>query len=221
LAEEKGQEDLLGFEKGSGFFLPEHKTYDPRVQAGEGPEEVYKMGIRQETEVHYDIGLQRQAETIAEGNDRDGEFRLAGQRPLLQKSKHLLPKVMNVQGRGIDQMVGTRPEGMKEISFFLDTGRDRIVRGQGVASPRLRKTAEEDLVPRIQKKEPEPDPVRFQGLKVVFKILEKALLSGVHDDGDPVVRSGRRFEEFDQMRKKFAGEVVDGEITGIFQRIEG
>ena len=90
-----------------------------------------------------------------------------------------------------------------------------------MASPRLRKAAEKNLVPRIQKKEPEPDPVRFKGLEVVFKIFEKALLPGVHDDGDPVLMRLWRLEKVDQMRKKLTREVVDGEITGILQRIEG
>ena len=201
-------------------FLPPHDVVlNLLILPGEVLQLLDEIGIGQEAHVQHEIRLGGKPVPVAEGHEIDHE-------PLLRRGGHDVPlddllELMDVERRGVDDLVGHLPQSRELFPFQGDPFHDGPAFAQGVRAPGFLKTPQERVVTGIEKENLDPVPLLFErgeDLRVFFQEIALPQVHHQRDLADLAGRVGLHLEEFGQERH---GKVVHAEEAHILQGAKG
>src|SRR4030067_2433662 len=94
-----------------------------------------KVGIGKKPDIHQKIGFIRNSKAISEGEEVDRH--LSCPRSLLGILEDLLPQLMNIEGRRIDDLMGHLPDPLKPAPLQTNPLPDRPSKGERMLPPSL------------------------------------------------------------------------------------
>ena len=190
------------------------------IQTGLVLERRHIEGVGQAAHVQHQIRLRRQAELEPEGHDGKPHGTLCPAVLQEQVADALLVLGGGEQGR-VDGIVGPHPQRLQDLTFLQESipGGQSLCDADGVTAAGLAVAAHEHLVRRIQ----EQDLVGFflliQLLQRLFDLFPRAAATHIHTQRHPFQLVIARLGKGRDAGQKCRRDVVNAEITDIFQRI--
>src|SRR4029453_10170964 len=191
-----------------GAGLLQHICADRWVKPGARAQLRYPVRVRQEPAVDHEVGVDRQAVLVAEGDHSRPKTALV---LLAEHSIDLAPELVHVQHRRVDDDVSLSAEVSQQLSLPGDPVDDTAVALQRVGPAYIFKPPDQSLVVCLEKDDP--------GVQVPVNHLGERALQGIEkgprpygdDDGQPGHRPLSPSRQLNHRRDERRRQVVDDE----------
>ena len=214
------QKQLVPFQQLLCLRVTHDKIHHFLIQAGLVFEPRHIEGVGQAAHVQHQIRLRRQAELEPEGHDGKPHGTLCPAVLQEQVADALLVLGGGEQGR-VDGIVGPHPQRLQDLTFLQKclAGGKPLGNADGMAAAGLAVAAHEHVIRRIQKQDLIGFFLRIQFLQCLFDFFPRAAAAHIHAQGHPVQLVITRLGKGRDAGQKCRRDVVNAEITDIFQRI--
>ena len=190
------------------------------IQAGLVFELRHIEGVRQAAYIQYQIRLRRQTKLEPEGHDGKphGAFCTA---IFQEKVADAFLVLCSREQCRVDGVIGPRPQRLQDLTFLQESipGGQSLCDADGVTAAGLAVAAHEHLVRRIQKQDLIGLFLLIQLLQRLLDLFPRAAAAHIHAQGHPVQLVIARLGKGRDAGQKCRRDVVNAEITDIFQRI--